>query len=113
MSPANTDSHHNEHVRQVLDAYLQAEQVGQAPDCQELLRQHPDLQNELLAFFADRHELKPLTQPVPPALALIQAKSESTIDPSPIRPGEAEIVEPEIPTRSFGDYELIEEIAHG
>ena len=36
----------------VLSAYHQAAQAGQVPHCEDLLRLHPELETELLIFFA-------------------------------------------------------------
>lgn len=37
----------SERVNQIIAAYLEAERLDQAPDREELLRQHPDLAAEL------------------------------------------------------------------
>ena len=44
----------------VLHSYLQAVDAGQAPDPQEIVRQHPDLAAELEAFFRDQSKLNQL-----------------------------------------------------
>jgi WD40 repeat protein len=93
---------------EILAAYLQAVDAGQALDRQALLAQHPELAAELAAFFADHdrlHQLaagmRPVEEPAPP-------------------PAEAPTLAPGISAdaplgsvRYFGDYELLAEIARG
>jgi serine/threonine-protein kinase len=92
-----------ERLHAILHSYLQAVDAGQAPDRKELLTRHPDLAAELEAFFADQDRLDRVARPMRPeaeALTLVPGQS----------------VEPERPlgsVRYFGDYELLEEIAHG
>jgi WD40 repeat protein/predicted Ser/Thr protein kinase len=81
-------SEHERRVNRVLADYLEAERLGQAPEREDLLRQHPDLAGELQSFFADRDRFGRLAEPLgapPPGASL----------------------------RYFGDYELLEEIARG
>ena len=69
MTPEANDSPSQEqHLHEILEAYLQAVEAGQKPDRQELLARHPDLAGELAAFFADHDKLNRLAQPplVPP-----------------------------------------------
>jgi serine/threonine protein kinase len=53
-----------ERVNEVIAAYLEADRAGEPPDHEELLAQHPDLADELRAFFADRACLAQLVGPV-------------------------------------------------
>jgi WD40 repeat protein/tRNA A-37 threonylcarbamoyl transferase component Bud32 len=76
-------------VDEVIAAYLKALQAGQQTDRAELLARHPDLAEELTAFFADQDRFQGLAQPL------------RTVGMS------AGVV------RYFGDYELLGEIARG
>jgi tRNA A-37 threonylcarbamoyl transferase component Bud32/outer membrane protein assembly factor BamB len=98
-------------LHEVLHAYLQAVDAGQAPDRQELLRRHPELAAELEAFFADQEKLDRLARPQRPE----QPAASPTAPPEAptIAPGEPAAVPAGPPVRSFGDYELLAEIARG
>src|SRR5262245_61265572 len=82
----------------VIAAYLEEGAAGRAPDRDEVLRRHPELADDLAAFFADHDAMKQLARPLPP-----------TADTSAV-PGEAPVLDT---VRYFGDYELLEEIARG
>jgi serine/threonine protein kinase/outer membrane protein assembly factor BamB len=88
-----------ERVQAVLHDYLQAVDAGRAPERQEVLDRHPDLADELQAFFADQDRLDRLAGPLRPGAA--------TLTGAPAGEGTPDKV------RYFGDYELLEEIARG
>src|SRR5437660_6617218 len=83
-----------EHVNRVIAAFLDAERQGRPPDRDELLRSHPDLADELAAFFADRDRFRRLAEPIRPL-------GPEAVPPVGTRVG------------YFGDYELLEEVARG
>jgi WD40 repeat protein/predicted Ser/Thr protein kinase len=92
----------NPELHQILAGYLQAVDAGQAPDRDELLRQHPALADSLRTFFADHDRMKQAA--APPA---------RTHSPT-LAPGEAQPANGPLGTvRYFGDYQLLEEIARG
>jgi hypothetical protein len=76
-------------VNRVIAAYLEAVRLGQAPDREEVLHQHPHLAEELRSFFADRDRLTCM--------------------------GEALAASPALGTKVcyFGDYELLEKLGEG
>jgi tRNA A-37 threonylcarbamoyl transferase component Bud32 len=90
-------SEHEQEVNRVIAAYLEAERLGQAPDREELLRQHPHLAEELCSFFADRDRLARL------------GESLATVPTAGTRARYFAATK----VRYFGDYELLEEIARG
>ena len=45
-------------LNQVIAKYLAAAESGDAPDREELIRQHPDLTDELRSFLADHNRMK-------------------------------------------------------
>jgi hypothetical protein len=108
----NDISQREQHVNQVVAAYLEAERQGRAPDRADLLRRHPDLADELRSFFADRDRFRQLAEPLrglaPPAPAAANAAAAPTL-----APGEATAPAPGTTVRYFGDYELLEEVARG
>ncbi|MEK6237006.1 MAG: hypothetical protein N2C14_20045, partial [Planctomycetales bacterium] len=77
---------------EIIAEFLFAEEAGEPVSREELLNRHPTLADELRAFFADRDQLQRIAQPISPS-------SHQDDLPSTIR--------------YFGDYELLEEIAHG
>jgi WD40 repeat protein len=111
MAPLPTDSSSkDQRVNQAIAAYLAAAQFGQAPDRQQFLAAHSDITEELAAFLADREQFQRLAQPLGPAAAL---RPKTQTEAPTILPGAVTGDGPPHPIRSFGDYELLEEIARG
>jgi WD40 repeat protein/tetratricopeptide (TPR) repeat protein len=107
MFAAEPPSSREQRVNEVLAAYLEAAAAGQAPERDAFLAAHPDLAAELQAFLADQARFAQAAVGLgPPALLAAQAPtlapSPAPLDESPLRSA-----------RSFGDYELLEEIARG
>jgi serine/threonine protein kinase len=92
---------------EIIAAYLEAVAAGEPPDRKALIARHPDLADELRSFFADHDRVRALAEPLRPAPLA--------------NPGEAVTLAPGTDTslpagatvRYFGDYEILEEIAHG
>ncbi|HEY7428913.1 MAG TPA: protein kinase [Gemmataceae bacterium] len=82
---------HEQLLDEVLADYVKAAQEGRAPSRQALLDSHPELASALADFFADQDHVERLAAPL-----------RTITPPSP----------PTIGT-TLGDYELLEEIAHG
>jgi WD40 repeat protein len=99
--PSAVPSPREQRLQSVLAAYLEAIEAGAPPDRQELLARHPDLAEELRGFFTD--------QDVFARAAGQLAAQAPTLAPSPAPTVES----PPSAVLSFGDYELLEEIAHG
>jgi WD40 repeat protein len=78
-------------LNEVLAVYLEAVEAGQAPDRKQLLAAHPDLAEELEAFFANRERVGQLAAALAPG-----------VTPAPLGT-----------VSYFGDYELLEEIGRG
>jgi WD40 repeat protein len=113
MTVAPEDSAHREQrLHEVLHAYLQAVDAGQAPDQQQILRQHPDLADGLAEFFTDQEKLDQLAHSLRPAAPVASPPVDGeprTVPPSAASTGSASPGT----VRFFGDYELLEEIARG
>jgi tetratricopeptide (TPR) repeat protein len=77
---------------EVLANYLKSAQQGQATSRQALLDNHPELANELASFFADQDHVERLATPL---------RAITPASP-PLAAG-----------ATLGDYELLDEIAHG
>jgi WD40 repeat protein/tRNA A-37 threonylcarbamoyl transferase component Bud32 len=89
----------DQRVDELIAQYLDAVALGQAPDRQALLAAHPELADDLAAFFADHDGVKHLAAPRAPEPA---TQSETEARPAPLGT-----------VRYVGDYELLEEIASG
>ncbi len=109
MSSSSSESFlRDQQVNEVIAAYEEAVDAGQAPDRQAILARYPDLAAELSAFFADQDRFVRLATPLGPAAPGGAAVGAATIasEPAPAS-GQGRRI------RYFGDYELLEEIARG
>jgi serine/threonine-protein kinase len=95
----------NQRLHEVIAAYLEAVRGGQVPDRQELLARHADLAGDLAAFFADHDRLGALATPVTPLLSGGASPTQA--------PHAGTATWPDVPPRTFGDYELLQEVARG
>jgi WD40 repeat protein/tetratricopeptide (TPR) repeat protein/tRNA A-37 threonylcarbamoyl transferase component Bud32 len=94
MTPEpRTLAEREQRLQEVVLAYLEAAEAGRKPDPREVMARHPDLAAELAAFFADEHYLDPVIAP------LREVRAAGPL--------------PEGTPGSFGDYEVLGEIAHG
>jgi serine/threonine-protein kinase len=85
----------------VIADYVQQVEAGQVPDREALLAQHPDLADRLRAFFADYDRLD-------------RQAGELRLSGDPDRTTDLAGPHGDLPrVRYFGDYELLEAIAHG
>ena len=53
-----------DHVNEVIAAYLKSVEEGDPLDRRELLEKHPDLADDLAAFFADRDRFEQAAAPL-------------------------------------------------
>jgi anti-sigma factor RsiW len=102
------DSARDRQLEEILHAYLQALDAGQAPDREALLRQHPAFASDLATFFANQDAVARvahgMTDTATPLSAVAQAVTLVPADTA-AAPGKR--------IRYFGDYELLHEIARG
>src|SRR5262245_4340496 len=83
---------HEQRLAEVIAGYLLAEETGQVPDRQELIRRNPDLQAELIEFFAGQDQFGRLVEPL----------KTSTV--------RSAALEPEGP---LGDFRIVSEVGRG
>jgi WD40 repeat protein len=100
MSGKGVDGSGRPQLDEILAAYLQAADAGQAPDRLELLARHPDLADALQAFFVDHDRMKQAAGGEAPSDDLPTVGPSASAGPLGV-------------LRYFGDYELLEEIARG
>jgi serine/threonine protein kinase len=96
-------TNHEERLNEVLLTYVEALQDGRQPDRQQLLAAHPDLRQDLEAFFSSHDEVERLAAP----LRDRESRSEkrgAKIENSPIL--DAEIGQ-------LGDFRLLREVGRG
>jgi WD40 repeat protein len=89
----------------VIAAYLEALQAGTPPDRVAVLARHPELAGELVAFFDDLDGFAALAAP------LRQASTGADVLATPA-PGTM-LTDVPAAGRTFGDYELLGEVARG
>jgi WD40 repeat protein/tRNA A-37 threonylcarbamoyl transferase component Bud32 len=110
MTAANTEGKgREERLQEILLAYIEAGEAGQRLDHEELLRRHPDLASDLAAFLVWHERVDYWTEPL-----RVLAPPEESPRPDADRTVEEMVGTPALErTRSFGDYELLEEIGRG
>jgi serine/threonine protein kinase/lipoprotein NlpI len=93
----------------VVVAYLEAVESGQAPDAQDWLSRYPELASELAGFFADQAKVSRWTAPL---RATVRPVYAPVADPNSTGPYD---LCPWLPPMvgHFGDYVLLGEIARG
>jgi WD40 repeat protein len=101
--PEKPSSEREQRLERVLADYLHAVERGETPNRDELLARHPDLAEELCAFFRNRDAMQRLAQPL-----------RKSGPPLPDTSGaSAPAIEAGVSVPYFGDYEILEEIARG
>src|SRR5215472_1179092 len=63
-TPNPSEFDRDERLNEVLLAYVEAVQAGQAPDRQQFLTAYPEFASELAEFFASRDQLERLASPL-------------------------------------------------
>jgi serine/threonine-protein kinase len=112
MAPADlADADRETRLNNILADYFDAVERGEHGDREGLLTRHPDLAVELTEFFTEQEQVFGLAGPL---RSLIRAEQAANPRPEAFlsveaRSGTSSAVAP----RSFGDYEVLEEMARG
>ena len=110
MSQTSSDNpRHVAQLDQLIHEYLQQVDKGRAPDRAAMIQQHPELADELAAFFEDQDRIARFAQQLRLQETVgLAAASEHGSAATPDSAGG-------LPrsVRYFGDYEILEEIARG
>jgi serine/threonine protein kinase len=88
---------HEDRLEHVLLDYVEARQAGREPDRRQLLEQHPDLREDLEAFFAGHDEVERLAAPLRHAVRVAEEA------PISVRPDVGQL----------GDFRLLREVGRG
>jgi len=98
---------------QLVTEYLEAVEAGKAPNREEWLSRHADLAADLRTFFTNHDRLAKIGAPLRQVMPW-NGPGAATGQASTLLPGGAPIASAALQrVRSFGDYELLEEIARG
>jgi serine/threonine protein kinase len=104
-TPHMPDSDREQHLNEILLAYVEALEAGQAPDRNQLLDGNPDFAAELSEFFASRDQLERLAAPLRPGRGWNGEgggkKSTPATNAAPPALGQ------------LGDFQLLREIGRG
>src|SRR5438093_1122678 len=106
---------HADHLEQeqrldeVVIAYLEAVEAGQTPQPAQWLARYPELAAGLAEFFADQEQVYHWVGP----LRQIAVPRSRTVSSSPDTVCETPSAAAATRIRSFGDYELLQEIGQG
>jgi hypothetical protein len=101
-----------QHLTEILLAYLEALQAGEAPDRGELLARHPEVAAELAEFFASRDHVEHLAAPLRAAAGL-SSSAPPTARPSDTAPPRAATHPAAGGAGRVGDFRLLREIGRG
>jgi len=110
--PDEESSVPNERLYEAIALYLAAVEAGLKPDQQDMLRRFPDVAAELADFFADQERVERVVKP-------LRQTAGSLPRPGPLTNAyelpslSALSAAGEPPGHTFGDYQLLEEIARG
>ena len=102
-------------LHDVIRAYLEAVDAGHPPDRSVLLLQHPQLADELAAFFADQDQASRAARAMQFEATAVHLQQDSPSDAATSGLSAAPELSLSRPQhiRYFGDYELLSEIARG
>ncbi|MGA2258143.1 MAG: serine/threonine-protein kinase, partial [Thermoguttaceae bacterium] len=116
VQESSASSDRDGQVNEIISAYLEAVDAGQAIDRQEWLRRYPEFAAELEAFLADYEHVDRLAEALRPAAPLVaRVPSERVVSgvAKTMGSGQPAGLSVGATVRYVGDYELVEEIARG
>src|SRR5947207_2580272 len=79
-SEMRDDADRDRRMGQILAAYLDALDAGQAPEREALLRQHPDLAGDLAEYFSQHDRFQHFVEPFRPIIPTDQPVPATQID---------------------------------
>src|SRR5262249_43053822 len=108
-------------LQEILLTYVEAAEVGRAPDKRVFLQAHPEFAAEIAEFLADYHRLNRIVTPLRDSeacLAGIQALAQAAANKPPAQAAPTEPPTTSEPTPAgdlgqLGDFRLLREIGRG
>jgi tRNA A-37 threonylcarbamoyl transferase component Bud32 len=111
MTPNLTDRGRENRLNEVLLAYVEAREAGKDPDRTELLATHPDLRDDLAAFFTGHDEVERLATPLRECGTWSAECGAKIDDQAFLLPSSAAFPPSEL--GQLGDFRLIREVGRG
>jgi WD40 repeat protein len=112
MNRPAESSQRDRKVNEIISAYREAEAAGRSPDRATLLARYPDLAAELTRYFANHDAMREMGKPTE-TIAGAGGPQLGAAEAATIVPTQSPQAGPIAPLRSFGDYQLLDEIARG
>jgi tetratricopeptide (TPR) repeat protein/tRNA A-37 threonylcarbamoyl transferase component Bud32 len=103
-------SSREERFGEVVFAFLRARERGETPDPADWLARHPEFATELADFFGDQHEVDGVAAAL---REVAEAASGGATDDPDATEADTPDAQADAPLASFGDYEVLGELAHG
>jgi serine/threonine protein kinase len=105
VTPENDDAGHEDRLNDVLLEYVEARESGSDPDRDQLIAAYPELETDLLAFFASHDQIERLAAPLRETNLKAARIDDAHQIPS------ADTQQPEL--GQLGDFRLIREVGRG
>src|SRR5579871_687094 len=100
MGPTSTSlSEREQRFQEVIADYLEEVEAGRVGDLPALLQRHPDLADEITAFFAHQEQVADLASPLRALAGEAARVAAPAVGPAP--------------GSSLGDYRLLREVGRG
>ncbi len=109
MNPTPDESTRDHQLEEILHQHLQKVDAGESQDRNSLLKKYPEFASELAAFFASQDAVSRMAR----GMAEPAAFAENAAEAPTLAPNNSPMSSAGPRIHYFGDYELLEEIAHG
>ena len=111
MIPNLSERCREDQLNEVLLAYVEATEAGQKLDREEWLANHPDLRDDLAAFFTSYDQVERLAAPLRQCGTWSADGTTSVESMAPLPPSSADVLHANL--GQLGDFRLIREVGRG